>query len=134
MAVTPVRISSLRITDVWPTATPATSVMAFSGPVGITPTLIPSSRALGRTVCAVRIAENKTNTKRILMIVDYTCRQVVGSDYIGGLAGRTAFRKRPTTLKRFMRATFGENSQLGCVVLALCTIAVGVFGGFWILH
>src|SRR5713226_8985178 len=122
MAVTPVRISSPRITDVWPTATPATSVMAFSGPVGITPTLIPSSRALGRTVCAVRISENKTNTKRIRMIVDYTCRQVVVSGHIGGLVDRRGCRKRATTLKRFMRATFGENSQFGYVVLALCSL------------
>src|SRR5205807_9517658 len=61
-----------RTTVVWPTATPATSVMAFRGPVGITPTLIPRSRALGRTVCAVRIVENKPKTKRIRMIADYT--------------------------------------------------------------
>ncbi len=48
------------------------AVMAFSGPAGITPTLIPSSRALGRAVCAARTSENKTSTKRIRMIADYS--------------------------------------------------------------
>lgn len=38
------------------------------------------------------------------------------------------------TLKRFTRATFGENSQLGCVVLVLCTVAGFALVGFWLLH
>jgi hypothetical protein len=36
--------------------------------------------------------------------------------------------------KRLMRATFSENSQLGCVVLLLCTLALlalFVFCGFY---
>ncbi len=48
MAVTPVRTFSPWIRVVWPTLTPATSVMAFSGPDGSTPTLIPRPRARGR--------------------------------------------------------------------------------------
>src|SRR5260221_479661 len=47
MAVTPVRMLSPRTRVVWPTLTPATSVIAFSGPAGNTPTLIPRSRARG---------------------------------------------------------------------------------------
>src|SRR5215831_7926714 len=48
IAVTPVRMLSPRIMVVWPTSTPATSVMAFSAPGGSTPTVIPRSRARGR--------------------------------------------------------------------------------------
>src|SRR5436189_2019610 len=50
MAVTPVLIESPRAIVVWPTRTPATSVMASSGPGGSTPTTMPRSRARGRGV------------------------------------------------------------------------------------
>jgi hypothetical protein len=36
--------------------------------------------------------------------------------------------------KKFVQATFRENSQLGCVILLLCTlalIALFVFSGFY---
>src|SRR5689334_10538660 len=48
MAVTPVRTSSPSITVTCPTRTPATSVIASSGPGGNTPGASPRSRARGR--------------------------------------------------------------------------------------
>ena len=48
IAVTPVRMLSPRMIVVWPTVTPLTSVIAFSGPGGRMPTLIPASLARGR--------------------------------------------------------------------------------------
>jgi hypothetical protein len=39
---------SPRIRVVWPTSTPATSVIAFQGPVGRVPVTMPRSRARGR--------------------------------------------------------------------------------------
>jgi hypothetical protein len=48
MTVTPVRTSSPSTSVVWPTRTPATSVIAFSGPGSSEPISIPSSRALTR--------------------------------------------------------------------------------------
>src|SRR4029450_12091051 len=48
MTVTPVRTSSPDISVVWPTRTPATSVMASSGPGANTPGARPISRARGR--------------------------------------------------------------------------------------
>ena len=59
-AVTPVRtgpvptasVPSPRTMVAWPTSTPATSVMAFSGPVGYDPIVMPRSRALTRAVWA----------------------------------------------------------------------------------
>src|SRR5712692_9774289 len=45
IAVTPVRTSSPRMTLVCPTATPPTSVIMLSGPVGRMPTTTPASRA-----------------------------------------------------------------------------------------
>jgi hypothetical protein len=47
MAVTPVRKSPPRMIVVCPTSTPATSVIASSGPVGKMPTLSPKSEARG---------------------------------------------------------------------------------------
>src|SRR6185369_5114187 len=46
-AVTPVRTLSPRTRVVCPTRTPSTSVIAFSGPGGSTPTMMPASRARG---------------------------------------------------------------------------------------
>ena len=48
MAVTPVRIASPSISVMCPTLTPATSVMALSGPSGSTPGVTPISRARTR--------------------------------------------------------------------------------------
>ena len=48
MAVTPVLMESPSTTVTCPTLTPATSVMALSGPVGRTPTTTPISRGLWR--------------------------------------------------------------------------------------
>src|SRR5580698_4226878 len=62
IAVTPVRMLSPRISVVCPTLTPATSVMAFSGPGGNTPTFTPRSRTLGRlSVCAQSTAPGVSN-------------------------------------------------------------------------
>ena len=46
--MTPVLMSSPSISVVCPTRTPATSVIAFSGPAGSDPTTMPRSRALAR--------------------------------------------------------------------------------------
>src|SRR5215472_5083545 len=73
MAVTPVRISSPRIRVAWPTATPPTSVIAFNGPTGKTPTAIPKSRALGRTVCPPARKETTKPISNTRMTADYTC-------------------------------------------------------------
>src|SRR5688572_25327284 len=57
ITVTPVRTFSPRITVVCPTRTPATSVIALSGPVGRIPGVMPMSRARGRPgVTAARMA------------------------------------------------------------------------------
>ena len=52
MAVTPVRMESPSTTVVWPTRTPATSVIAFNGPGRKTPGATPSARARTRVSCA----------------------------------------------------------------------------------
>src|SRR5712692_2154250 len=77
MAVTPVRTSSPSTIVTCPTRTPATSVMALSGPGSSTPGRIPSSRARGRAasagfVCASaspRTSSSATAAQKILPIV-----------------------------------------------------------------
>ena len=69
IAVTPVLIESPRVTVVWPTRTPSTSVMASSGPGGRTPTTRPMSRALGRGVWLASGALARVRSRR-LRIVD----------------------------------------------------------------
>ena len=65
-AVTPVRTLSPRINVAWPTATPATSVMELSAPVGSTPTTMPTSRARGLLVsCPCTITNCSIKLQRI---------------------------------------------------------------------
>ena len=60
IAVIPVLIESPRAIVVWPTRTPATSVIALRGPVGMVPTMMSMSRARGR-VCAASEVVNRKN-------------------------------------------------------------------------
>src|ERR1700723_3849130 len=48
----------------YPTATPATAVIAFSGPVGRTPTLIPRSEARGRAFAVLLCPELRENASK----------------------------------------------------------------------
>src|SRR5438046_8449064 len=81
LAVTPVCTSSPRRMVVCPTATPATSVIALSGPVGRMPTFSPNSEARGRPLevvfCATMaaVASKAAMAARILLIIapDYIC-------------------------------------------------------------
>src|SRR6185369_2879926 len=61
-AVTPVRMLSPRIMVVCPTSTPATSVIASSGPVGRMPTFNPRSDTRGRVVWAAARAVSDEST------------------------------------------------------------------------
>ena len=80
MAVTPVRTSPPRMMVVCPTSTPATSVIASSGPVGRMP-IFSKSEARGRAFegvfCAITaaVASKATTAARILLIIapDYIC-------------------------------------------------------------
>jgi hypothetical protein len=66
-AVTPVRTESPLIIVTWPTRTPATSVMAFKGPVGITPVVSPNSRGLGRAaLSALAPGEGRRRTTQAI--------------------------------------------------------------------
>src|SRR5271157_4852148 len=73
MAVTPVRTLSPRMRVVCPTLTPATSVMAFSGPGGNTPICTPRSRTRGRPSVWANatelVAYNKVIMKKDLMLI-----------------------------------------------------------------
>src|SRR5258706_15967920 len=63
MAVTPVRIDSPSTIVLWPTRTPATSVIAFHFPGGRTPGRTPRSRMRGRSSPA-RAAPPRVHTVR----------------------------------------------------------------------
>ena len=63
IAVTPVRTFSPRMTVVCPTRTPATSVIAFSAPVGRLPTTMPISRARGRAATVVSVARSRVKSE-----------------------------------------------------------------------
>lgn len=79
MAVIPVRTSSPRTMVVCPTLTPATSMIASSGPVGRMPIFSPKSeargRALGIVFCArvaAVIVKTAVTTRSVLVIaLDY---------------------------------------------------------------
>src|SRR3989449_754602 len=65
IAVTPVLIESPCAMVTWPTRTPATSVIASSGPDGSTPTTMPKSRARGRGAWARSGAVVRLRSRRM---------------------------------------------------------------------
>src|SRR5512133_1426288 len=89
MAVTPVRTFSPRTMVTWPTFTPATSVMAFSGPGGKTPGSMPRSRARGRfswpcpaaTIADAIAQANRMMTSRCIDALLLIERRIVGGYY-----------------------------------------------------
>src|ERR1035437_93406 len=99
MAVTPVRTSLPRMTVVCPTSTPATSVIASSGPVGRTPTFSPKSEARGRAsgvvFCAARAAVSSKSIMagRSFLVIeeaDYICDSRLSFDNCDNDAERCA--------------------------------------------
>ena len=81
MAVTPVRASSPRMIWCTPTSTPATSVIASSGPVGRMPTFSPEIRKLAG-VCWKWCSEMRGGHQRIITAARIC--MVIAPDYICG--------------------------------------------------
>src|SRR3954463_4505845 len=109
MAVTPVRTASPSTSVVWPTRTPSTSVIAFSGPGGNTPGAMPMSRALGLAGWAmssvITIAQNAAQIPRErsrLLFGLFTSETIlyllVDFSQLSWYGTRQAHRKRQTVL------------------------------------
>ena len=78
IAVTPVRTVSPAMRVVCPTRTPATSVMAFSGPGLPSPGVIPRSRARGRPWAVIAsVARRATAAKTTIRAIDQARRRFV---------------------------------------------------------
>src|ERR1019366_815448 len=98
MAVTPVRTSGPRMMVVCPTSTPATSVIASSGPVGRAPTFNPKSEARGRVsevvFCATAeaVTSNTAMDARVFLVIapDYICGSRLSFDNCDNDAERCA--------------------------------------------
>ncbi len=89
ITVTPVRMSSPAIMVAWPTRTPATSVIASSGPGGRIPVTTPAWRARGRGCWDEEIEANprraaaRAKTRDWLMRPPWTVAAIVASRFDG---------------------------------------------------